>query len=225
MLLTFVSREVSDILKPAYAFGGLSLSQMIKADVDNFRRTRQSVSDLIHSFSQFILLTNMGASQTAEGRKLFDRVDFMIALRDNRNMAIADKETEDIKNVSAPLGTLDALQAQSQEHICASSGLPLIKFTGLTPTGLNASSEGEIRSFYDWIHATQEFYFASPFNALLTSSSSASSARLTKISCSTSSRCGSSTWRVRWQCSKSRRRSTRSTASCLWSAQQRSAAR
>jgi rubrerythrin len=43
-LLTFVGREVPDILKPAYAFGGLSLSQMAKPYVDNWLRTRQAVA-------------------------------------------------------------------------------------------------------------------------------------------------------------------------------------
>ncbi|MFL9997993.1 DUF1073 domain-containing protein [Paraburkholderia sediminicola] len=48
-LLTFVSRPLPDMLKPAYAFGGLSLSQIAKPYVDNWLRTRQSVSDLRHN--------------------------------------------------------------------------------------------------------------------------------------------------------------------------------
>ncbi|WP_163360700.1 anti-CBASS protein Acb1 family protein, partial [Klebsiella aerogenes] len=46
-LLTFVGREVPDLLKPAYSFGGLSMSQMAKPYVDNWLRTRASVADLI----------------------------------------------------------------------------------------------------------------------------------------------------------------------------------
>ena len=50
-LLTFIGREVPDLLKPAYSFGGLSMSQMVKPYVDNWLRVRQSVSDLISTFS------------------------------------------------------------------------------------------------------------------------------------------------------------------------------
>ncbi|MGF6604941.1 hypothetical protein P3T23_009697, partial [Paraburkholderia sp. GAS448] len=58
-LLTFVSRPLPDMLKPAYAFGCRSLSQIVKPYVDNWLRTRQSVSDLLHSFSTMVLKTNL----------------------------------------------------------------------------------------------------------------------------------------------------------------------
>lgn len=37
--------------------------------------------------------------------------------------------------------------------------IPAVKFTGISPAGLNASSEGEMRSFYDTISAYQERFF------------------------------------------------------------------
>ena len=58
-LLTFVGKEVPNILKPAYSFGGVSLAQLIKPYVDNWLRTRQSVSDITHSFTVWNLKTNM----------------------------------------------------------------------------------------------------------------------------------------------------------------------
>jgi len=44
-------------------------------------------------------------------------------------------------------------------HNSAVSGIPLIVLLGITPSGLNASSEGELRVFYDLIHAMQESLF------------------------------------------------------------------
>jgi uncharacterized protein len=38
----------------------------------------------------------------------------------------------------------------------APSHTPLVKLLGVTPSGLNASSEGEIKVYYDWIHSEQE---------------------------------------------------------------------
>src|SRR6266567_8059011 len=67
-----------------------------------------------------------------------------------------NKETEEFENVSASLGTLDQLQAQTQEHMAAIARIPLVKLLGIQPAGLNASSEGEIRVFYDSISASQE---------------------------------------------------------------------
>lgn len=156
-LMTVVSREVPDMLKPAYAFGGLSLSQLMKPYVDNWLRTRQSVSDLIHSFTIYVLKTNMSGVLEGEGGDDFKmRVSLFSKYRDNHGTLAIDKDTEDFQNIAAPLGSLDHLQAQAQEQMSAVSGIPLVKLLGITPTGLNASSDGEIKVFYDWISAQQE---------------------------------------------------------------------
>src|SRR5580658_189644 len=60
-LLFIRQREVPDILKPSYNFGGVSMSQLAKPYVDNWLRTRQSVSDLVHSFTVFVLKTTMNS--------------------------------------------------------------------------------------------------------------------------------------------------------------------
>jgi phage-related protein (TIGR01555 family) len=156
-LLTFVGREVPDILKPAYMFGGLSLSQLGKPYVDNWIRTRQSVSDLIHSFSTMVLSTNMGAALTAmPGTGIMDRAALFTNMADNSGLMVVDKETELFANVAAPLGTLDKLLAQSQEQMSSVWGIPLIVFFGITPSGLNTSSEGELAVWNSWIEAQQE---------------------------------------------------------------------
>lgn len=159
-LLTFVAREVPDLLKPAFSFGGLSLSQMAKPYVDNWLQTRQSVNDLIQAFSQMILKTDLSTVlQGGASESLFARVDMFNNSRNNRGTMVVNKESEDVANVSVPLGTLDKLQAQAQEHMASVSRIPLIKLLGITPSGLNASSDGEIRAFYDTIHAYQESFF------------------------------------------------------------------
>lgn len=156
-LLTLVSREVPDILKPAYAFGGISLSQLCKPYVDNWLRTRQSVSDLINSFTVFGVKTNMSAVlHGGVADDLFSRLELFTRIRNNRGTIAIDKNEEEFFNVSASLSTLDALQAQSQEHMSSCSGIPLVHLTGITPSGLNASSEGELKVFRSLIGAKQE---------------------------------------------------------------------
>lgn len=153
--LTIIGRKVPDMLKPAYSFGGLSMSQIAKPYVDNFLRTRQSVSDLIHSFTVWGLSTNLAETLTPGGDGLFRRMQAFAQMRDNKGVFLTDKETEEFSNVSASLATLDALQAQSQEMMCSVSRTPTVKLLGIDAQGLNASSEGSIRTYYDSIHATQ----------------------------------------------------------------------
>lgn len=155
-IIPFLSRPVSDILKPAYAFGGQSLSQLAEPYVNIWLKTRQSVAEIIHSFSVMVLSTDM-STMTAPGSatNLLVRMAMFNALRDNQGAFVINEATEDFTNVSAPLGTLDALQAQAQEHMSSVSRIPLVKLTGISPKGLNASSEGEIRVYYDTIAAFQ----------------------------------------------------------------------
>jgi uncharacterized protein len=159
-LLTFIGRPMPDLLKPAYSFGGLSLSQMAKPYVDNWLRNRQSVSDAVGNFSIMMLMLDMSQLlNTGAAVDLAARVDLFNVTRDNRGVMVADKDKEDLKNVSMPLGGLDHLQAQSQEHMASVSQIPLVKLLGITPSGLNASSEGEIKVFYDKVNAQQVVLF------------------------------------------------------------------
>lgn len=153
-MLTFVSREVPDMLKPAYAFGGLSLTQMAKPYVDNWLSTRQSVNDLIQAFSQMVLTTDM-QSTLSDGGALFNRLDFFNRTRNNRGI-MAINEDEKLENITTSLASLDKLQAQAQEHLSSVCGVPLVILLGITPSGLNASSEGEIRVFYDAVMALNQ---------------------------------------------------------------------
>lgn len=157
-LLIFRSREVPDILKAAYNFGGLSLSQLAKPYVDNWLRTRQSVSDLLHSFTTFIFKTTMQAFVN-NAEAFAKRVTAFILGRDNKGLMVVDKDQEELDNVSAPLGSLDKLQAQAQEQMASVSQEPLIWLLGITPTGLNTSASDEIRVFYDRVKAKQEKVF------------------------------------------------------------------
>ena len=160
-LLTFIGRPVPDILKPAYAFGGLSMTQMAQPYVDIWLRTRESVGEIIHAFSVMVLATNLATTTMPGGSgggngDVVARVNLFNMLRDNQGAFVIDKATEDFKNVSAPLGGLDHLQAQAQEHLCSVARIPLVKFTGISPTGLNATNEFEMQAFYDTVHGSQE---------------------------------------------------------------------
>lgn len=156
-LLTFVSRKVPDILKPSYNFGGLSLIQLMQPYVDQWLRTRDSISDLVHNFSIIALQTDMSAVlQNGPADGLMRRAQMFTDTRENRALMMLDKDREELVQVAVPLGGLHDLQAQSQEHMCAPTHLPMVKLTGITPSGLNVSSEGEITVFYDHLHSKQE---------------------------------------------------------------------
>jgi phage-related protein (TIGR01555 family) len=162
-LTTLIGRPVPDLLKPAYSFGGISLSQLAEPYVNIWLQTRQSVANLIRAFSVMVLMTDLETIlQPGSVQGLLERARAFNLLRDNQGLFVANKNSEDFKNVSASLAGLHELQAQAQEHMSFPGRIPLVKLTGIQPSGLNASSEGEIRTFYDTIGSYQESLFRAP---------------------------------------------------------------
>lgn len=158
-LITFVSQPVPDILKPAYNFGGVSLTQLSEPYVQRWLQTVNGVNRLINNFSIIALRTNLMtilAGRSVDTKGVMNRAKLFTSTRDNQGMMLLDKDSEELDQIAVPLGGLHELQAQAQEHMAAPSHVPLVKLTGITPSGLNASSEGEITVFHEYIGAGQE---------------------------------------------------------------------
>jgi len=167
-MLNFISRPVPDMLKAAYNFGGLSLTQIAEPYVSNWLRTRDSVGDTLHAFSLSGIKTDMGQVLSGKSDPTYARrAELYNRTRDNRGLLVLDKNKEDFFQFNTPLSGLDTLQAQAQEHMFFVSAIPSVKFAGLSPTGLNASSEGEIKVFYDTIAAMRVKMFKEPLRRVI----------------------------------------------------------
>ena len=168
-LLTIITHEVSDILKPAFNFGGISMSQLAEPYVDNWLRTRQSVADLINNFSIVNLATAMDQilQGTDDGTALFNRAELFTLTRSNRGLMLTDKDREELSMNNVPLGGLAELQSQSQEQMCSVSHTPSIILLGIAPTGFGNVAEGEMRAHFDWVRAQQEAYWRKPIEIVI----------------------------------------------------------
>ncbi|MCP1236502.1 DUF1073 domain-containing protein [Gluconobacter kondonii] len=171
-LLTTIPYPVSQILVPAFNFGGQSLTQLLRAYVHNYLATRNSTATIVRNFSKLVLKTDMtgnmqtdiGAGMDAQPMPYGDvdmasvqgRAAYMQDVSEGQGTIVVDKEREDASIIATPLSGLDSLQAQSMEAMASIPGIPLVKLFGIQPQGLNASSDGEIRVFYDEISAFQE---------------------------------------------------------------------
>jgi len=158
-LLTVVTRPVTDMLKPAFNFGGMSISQLAEPYVDNWLRTRQSVSDLINNFSIVTMKTQM--AQVLQGGSgidvdnLYNRAELFTLTRNNKGLMLLDMTNEDLVVQNVPLGGLAELQSASQEQMCSVSHIPAVELLGVSPTGFGNLAEGEMKSFKDWIRSLQ----------------------------------------------------------------------
>lgn len=169
-LMMIITRPVLDMLKPAFNFGGMSMSQLAEPYVDNWLRTRQSVSDLISNFSITALATatdQMLQGDAVSAENVFNRAELFTLTRSNRGLMLLDKEREELVQLNTPLSGLHELQAQSQEQMCSVSHTPGVILLGIAPTGFGNVAEGEIRSYYDHVAGEQEAYWRTPIETVL----------------------------------------------------------
>ena len=168
-LMTFFSREVPDYIKPAYNFLGVSLSQLIRPYVDRWLSTVSGVNRLINNFSIINFCTDMAAmlQDDRTGQSLIKRMQDFTEKRDNQGLFLTDKNIEELKQLTVSLTSLDHLQAQAQEHMAMPTHIPLVVLTGVTPSGLNASSDSEIEVWHDWVMGYQEELFTDHLTTVL----------------------------------------------------------
>ncbi len=98
-LLTLISSPVSDMLKPAYSFGGIPIIQKAKPYIDNWLQMRQNVQDYAQSLSMYVLATNMEAllagNQNDAG--IIARADAFNRFRRAKGVMLLDKDTEELR--------------------------------------------------------------------------------------------------------------------------------
>ena len=155
-LLTFVGAEVPDIIKPAYSFGGIATTQMAKPYVDFWLRNRTSESDLLNNFSLRVLATELDVTTADDGDEIIQRMLTLNTLADNQGILLINKASEEFDIRQTSLGGVSEITKQSMERMTIPSRMPIVKFFGNQPSGLNADSEGVIRMWYDDIKAAQE---------------------------------------------------------------------
>nr|WP_249198984.1 anti-CBASS Acb1 family protein [Gluconobacter kondonii] len=140
-LLTTIPYPVSQILVPAFNFGGQSLIQLLRAYVHNYLATRNSTATIVRNFSKLVLKTDMtgnmqtdiGAGMDAQPMPYGDvdmasvqgRAAYMQDVSEGQGTIVVDKEREDASIIATPLSGLDSLQAQSMEAMASIPGIPL----------------------------------------------------------------------------------------------------
>lgn len=156
-IMQTIQRPMHDLFKQAFNFGGLPITLMAKPYVDNWLRTRQNVADIINTLRVFVVKEDLTMSATGlktkdapggSGKTLRQALRTWQRTMDNFGvMALSKDGGLDVASTS--LSDLHDLQGQSLENICCITNIPVIKFTTNQPAGLNATSDGTIRTFYD----------------------------------------------------------------------------
>lgn len=153
-LCVFVPFPVTDILKPTYQFGGVSLPQRIYERVYAAERTANEAPQLAITKRTTVLKVN-AAGFMADINKAIENLENWATLRDNYGVKVIDKDSEDANQFDTALGDLDATIMTQYQLVAAIANVPATKLLGTTPKGFNSTGEYEEASYREELESIQ----------------------------------------------------------------------
>lgn len=159
-LMTLVMRPLPDMMKPAYNFYGVSMTQLMLPSVQRYQLISDSVAEVIKKFTLTGLKTDMSNILQGIGgvNETLNRVKTLALMRDNNGMLAVDQNSEEIFQINTPLTGLDVILDKYTLALAYAAQIPILKILGTPTAGLGNTSDGEIRVFYDNISAKQEAF-------------------------------------------------------------------
>ena len=166
-LIYFAENDLPTLLKPAYNFFGLSMSQKILDSVVHYTQNRESAGRLLQKYALTVLKTNMEDVLTGGfDQALRNRIKYFVQNRSNDGCAAIDKENEDLVIQTTSLAGVVDIVRQSMEYVAAMCNEPVTKMWGLSPNGFS-TGEAELQNHYDNIESLQKEQFGEPMKRVL----------------------------------------------------------
>lgn len=142
-----------------FLFQGFGVSGFVGAEITElFQPGKNNLLAYLRKFS-FFFLVNFAGFQVISGgdcNSLTQRVKYFNAQRNNDGTALIDKELEDMVQINTPLSGVTDIVSMSLDLAPVILGISKDKYFGDLPKGLNASSEGTNRIYYDKIQSLNE---------------------------------------------------------------------
>jgi len=138
-----------------------SVLDRLYESITNFNTAADSAAGMIYESNVDIIKIKglMQYLSTPEQEKLL-RKRFSLAgtLKSNNNMLLLDSD-EAFESKNNTFSGLPDLIAKYLEILAAASDIPATRLLGASPTGLNATGEGDLKNYYDKISSDQNFEY------------------------------------------------------------------
>jgi len=106
----------------------------------------------------------------AAGGKLEDaitkEIEYIRRFQSNEGITLLDSEDE-FETHQYTFAGLDSLLIQFGQQISGSTGIPLVRLFGQSPSGMNATGESDLRNYYDGINKNQSSMLGEPMMLIL----------------------------------------------------------
>lgn len=150
--------QVADIIKPAYMYGGVPLTQQIFERIYAAERTANEAPLLAMTKRMNVVKVDLD-KVFADPVRFKMRMAEQVEMRDNYGTRVINTD-EDYVQHETSLADLDATIMTQYQLVSAIAGVPATKLLGTSPKGFGASGDYEIASYHELLAGTQENDFA-----------------------------------------------------------------
>lgn len=135
-----------------------SVLQRVYQSLQKAEQNWASVCLLMTDISQGVFSINglMEALATGNEALIQSRIQMMDTGRSVARAIILDADKETFARVQTPMGGVNEVLEQSWKRVAADGELPLTVLMGVSPAGLNATGESDVRLYYDKVGRARE---------------------------------------------------------------------
>lgn len=146
--------DVPDILKPAYFYGGIPLTQMIYERVYCAERTANEAPQLTMTKRMNVRKTDLG-KVVGDPERTLRAMEAQSYYRDNYGQLLIGQDDE-YEQHETSLADLDAVIMTQYQLVASVAGVPVTELLGTTPKGFNATGEFEKRAYDKTLRSVQK---------------------------------------------------------------------
>lgn len=153
-----------------YRFWGLSSVQQIHENLRDLGGINQSVVNVLYEFvvgkykiSHLAEMMSMPGGEAA----VVKRIEIMNYAKSVLNSVMLDADGEDYSRDYASLAGLPEIIDRFMLGLSGSTGIPVTRLFGRSPSGLNATGENDLRNYYDLVEANQRNRLKAPLKYLV----------------------------------------------------------
>lgn len=151
----FGGERVPDIERIRNNYWDNSVLQSVFEALRNYGSTMNASAEIIQDFIQTIISIDGLANIVVQGNDdlITKRATLIDLTRSVANTVFLDAENETYQKHSSTVSGLPELWDRFSEAICATTGIPITKLFGRSPSGLNSNGEHDVGNWFDIVEA------------------------------------------------------------------------
>ncbi len=153
-LVKIVFKEVPDVLKPTYYYGGMSLTQMIYEQVFLAEQTSKEAPKLVQN-KRLLIMSGSLEESVRNTERFENKLKALLEARNNYGVYLTDIN-ENVQQIETSLMEFPELISTQYLLIAGIAEIPYTKFLGTTPKGFNATGEYEMKSYIQMLKSLQD---------------------------------------------------------------------